>query len=116
MTRVLYNDQCPVCSLEIEHYKKYSLSEGIPVTYEDLNTTNLHKWGLSKDQAMRKLHVIKNRQLFVGVDAFIELWNDLPKYEKLSRFISHKYVYSIASFVYDRILAPILYNWNKFKK
>jgi len=113
MTKVLFNDSCPVCSLEINHYKKYSNKENIEIIYEDLHLTDLEKWGLSKHEAMKRLHVIKDDVLYSGIDAFIVLWKDMPKYAKLANIISQKYVYKIACFTYDFILAPALYNWNK---
>jgi predicted DCC family thiol-disulfide oxidoreductase YuxK len=114
MTKVLYNNNCPVCSLEINHYKKYSEKEDIQIIYEDLNKTNLEKWSLSKDESMKRLHVIKNNTLYSGVDAFIVLWDEMPKYKKLSNCVSHKLVYKPACIVYNYILAPLLYNWNKW--
>ena len=50
---VLYNSECPICDREINHYKKISKDKivFIPISPETLNA-----WGLSEDQAAKKLH------------------------------------------------------------
>jgi hypothetical protein len=49
-TKVLYNNQCPVCSYEITHYKGYSERCDLPIRFDDLNTEAAH-WGMDADVA-----------------------------------------------------------------
>ena len=116
MTKVLYNKECSVCNFEIEHYKKYTKQNSIDIEFEDLNNTNLKSWGVDKDQAERRMHVQKDGQTYSGVDAFIQLWEDMPKYSTLAKIAKKPGIYQFGNILYDWVLAPVLYNKNKLKK
>ena len=50
--KVLYNGSCPICSKEIDHYKKHSTD----IEYEDLETiVCFSAWGTNKEEAKRKV-------------------------------------------------------------
>ena len=108
--KVLYNGSCPICSKEIDHYKKYSTN----IEYEDLETILCFSaWGIDKEEAKRKLHVYHDGVMYSGVDAFIQLWRQMPRYRFLSHLVSYPIVYPFANIVYDNLLAPILYFINR---
>ena len=109
-TAVLYNADCPLCSFEINHYAAYSAREALPIRFDDLNnTTALEAWGIDPDRAARRLHVVKNGELLDGIPAFIALWQQMPRYQKLAKIVSLPGVYQIACFAYDAVLAPVIY-------
>ncbi|MBZ8119402.1 DUF393 domain-containing protein [Roseovarius sp. LXJ103] len=112
-TRVLYNGDCPVCSYEIGHYAAYSGREGLPIRFEDLNTAELHDWGLTPDLAARRLYLLKDGQIYSGIPAFIVLWRDMPRYRWLARVVAVSGVHWAASFTYDYVLAPLIYRWHR---
>jgi len=116
MTKVLYNKQCAVCNFEIEHYKTYTKQQCIDIGFEDLNDTDLKSCGVNKDQAQRRMHVQKNGQTYSGVDAFIQLWEDMPKYSTLAKIAKKPVIYQFGNMLYDWVLAPALYNKNKLKE
>ena len=116
MTKVLYNGNCNVCSLEIKQYKKYSDNSLLGIEFEDLHSADLQSWGVDKDSAKKRLHVKKNNKIYSGVDAFIKLWEDMPKYNKLARIAKQPLIYKLGNLLYDNILAPALYNKNKLKE
>ena len=103
--KVLYNGSCPICSREIDHYKRLSTT----IEYQDLNTINLDKWNVDKESAKKRLHVEHNGELLIGVDAFIMLWKDIPRYKPLAWFAGLPVIYTIAGIVYNYLLAPFLY-------
>ena len=108
--KVLYNGSCPICSKEINHYKKHSTN----IEYEDLETILCFSaWGINKEDAKRKLHVYHDGVMYSGVDAFIQLWRQMPRYRFLSHFASWPMVYPLANFTYDKVLAPFLYWINR---
>ena len=111
-TRVLYNDACPVCRTEIRHYARYVADAALPLRFEDLNTDDLQDWDLTPDQAARRLHVLKDGQILSGIDAFLVLWNDMPRYRWLSRVVGKPGIRQIASAAYDHVLAPLIYRWH----
>lgn len=116
LTKVLYNGDCSVCNLEIKQYKKYSDHELLDIEYEDLNNTDLNPWGVDKDEASKRLYVEKDGKIYSGVDAFIELWQDMPRYRFLAKLAKTPGLYSFGNVLYDKVLAPALYNKNKIKK
>lgn len=108
-TSVLYNAECSVCKFEIDHYISYAKNNSLPIGFEDLNTTELQRWGLTQDQAARRLYLKRGDTLLSGIPAFIALWSDMPRYRWLARCLSLPGVHWAACNVYDHVLAPILY-------
>lgn len=112
-TRVLYNAECPVCSFEINHYSAYSAKQALPIRFEDLNADDLTDWGLTADQAARRLYVMKDGAMVSGIPAFLLLWQDMPRYRVLARIVGLPGIRHAASIVYDYVLAPVIYRWHK---
>lgn len=108
-TRVLYNDDCPVCSFEIGHYRDYARKSGLPLRFDALTGPDLDRWGVTRDAAARRLHVLKDGQVLTGVDAFVALWSEMPRYRWLARVVTLPAVRPVARLVYDGLLAPLLY-------
>ena len=108
-TRVLFNEDCPICNAEICHYKKYAEANGIELYFDKLGETDLSIYGVSKDQGAKRLHVISNGQVIHGLPAFRKLWAEMPRY-KFQAFVTNlPVIKQLAALVYDKILAPILY-------
>ena len=59
-TRILYNATCPVCSFEIDAYRRRAIREGLALQFDTLD--HAADWGLTPDQAARRLHVIHLRR------------------------------------------------------
>jgi predicted DCC family thiol-disulfide oxidoreductase YuxK len=107
--RILYNGACPICSREIALYRRLVEKTGAKLVFEDLNTADLRAWGLSPDQARRRLHAREGAQQLVGVAAFRALWSHLPGWRWLARLIGLPGISYLAEVTYDRIAAPWLY-------
>jgi predicted DCC family thiol-disulfide oxidoreductase YuxK len=105
-TTVIYNGACPVCSREIGVYR--ARAEG-PVAFVDLNAADLSCFGLTPDEAARRLHVVEDGRLLAGVDAFRALWRATPGFRWLATVAGWPGVRQVAGVVYDRVLAPALY-------
>ena len=113
---VLYNDKCPVCSFEIEHYRALCMRHGIDLAFEKIseNGPTLQASGLSVTDAKKRLHVlVSGGQVKVGVDAFLALWAQMPIYKFLGYLISIPGIYHLATLVYNYVLAPLLFWWDK---
>ncbi|APE44297.1 thiol-disulfide oxidoreductase [Sulfitobacter alexandrii] len=109
-TKVLYNASCPVCSREVNHYARLSDRQALPITYDDLSDSDrLADWGISADDAAKRLHVRKDGQTYAGLPAFIVLWREIPQTRWLARVFSLPGLHGTASWLYDRVLAPLLY-------
>lgn len=113
---VLYNDRCPVCSFEIEHYRRLCVERGIDLGFEKISDEGpmLKEQGLSVTAAKKRLHVLTRQgQLKVGVDAFLALWAQIPIYRSLGRVVAIPGIYHVAIVVYNHVLAPLLFWWDK---
>ncbi|NIY77972.1 DUF393 domain-containing protein [Celeribacter sp. HF31] len=111
-TKVLYNDQCPVCSFEINHYKGYAERCALPIRFDDLNT-EAARWSMDADVAAQRLYVEKDGQLLSGMPAFRVLWAEMPRYRWLARVTGWPVIRPLSEFAYDRVLAPLIYRWHK---
>ncbi|MCV6585088.1 MAG: DUF393 domain-containing protein [Marinibacterium sp.] len=115
-TRVLYNHDCPVCRFEITHYADYARDRGLPVRFEDLNGDTLRQWGLTRDQAARRLHVLKDGQILSGIDGFLVIWADMPRYRWMARVVGLPGIRQGATALYDHVLAPAIYRWDRWRQ
>ena len=108
-TTVLFNGDCEICSKEICIYQSYGASEELPIDFKDINNTDLTSFGLTRDETARQLHVLKNSELFVGVKAFVILWNEMPKYRFLAKIFSLPGVAKGAQLFYYHVISLYLY-------
>ncbi|MCK0150445.1 DUF393 domain-containing protein [Marivita sp. S6314] len=115
-TKVLFNNDCPVCSFEINHYAAYARREGLPIQFDDLNGAERAAWGIDEDTAARRLYVLQNGELTSGIPAFLVLWLEMPRYRWLGRIVGLPGIKQIASLVYDYALAPLIYRWHLRRK
>ena len=104
-TRILYNDTCPVCRFEIDAYRR--AAKGLPLRFDPL--TEAACYGLTPDQAARRLHVLQDGQLLSGLDAFRAIWASLPRTRWLARLTGLPLILPVLAFVYNRLAAPLLY-------
>ena len=113
--KVYYNDECSICRIEINHYKK--ICNSIEWMGIHKNKDILFKIEKSPKQLIRRLHVKINNKLLIGVDAFIFIWSEIPKYKFLSKIVKLPIIYHFAIIFYE-ILAFFLYlkNFYQIKK
>lgn len=107
--RILYNGACPICAREIAHYRTLAARAGADVAFDDLNDADLAAWGVSADQARRRLHARLGAQRLDGVAAFRALWARLPGWRWLAVVTGWPGLRNLAEWGYERIAAPWLY-------
>jgi predicted DCC family thiol-disulfide oxidoreductase YuxK len=108
-----YNGSCPVCRFEIDHYRDKEIAG---LGWRDISRDDaaLAELGISRDDAKRRLHVmLPDGTVRSGVDAFAEIWRRMPGFNWLSRLVSAPVIRPVAGWIYDRILAPVLFAWNR---
>jgi len=110
---VLYNADCPICRREIEHYKRLS---GDDVAYVQITAQTAADWGLSEEQAAQQLHVRRGAATSVGVEAFVAIWRQLPYFWILAPIVDFKPIKAVASVIYRRCLAPLLFAAHKRRR
>ena len=106
---IIYNENCPVCRFEINHYKTYAAKKNLSIKFIDLNNVDLKKWNLTKDKAAQRLYAFDQGKKYEGVTAFKILWSKMPRYKFLAVITDIPIIREISGLVYDKILAPILY-------
>ena len=107
-TRVLYNDTCPVCSFEIGAYRRRAIKDGLPLQFDTLDRAA--EWGITPDNAARRLHVLHKGQVLSGIPAFRALWGEMPHLQWLARLTGRRFIGAAAVTLYDQLLAPVLYS------
>lgn len=86
MLSVFYDGRCGVCDREIAFYRRHAPADA--VLWLDIwqQETELLAAGLTQAQCLKKLHLLdEGRQLHTGVDAFILLWQTVPKLRGLAK-------------------------------
>ena len=101
--KVFFNDECSLCNMEINHYKK-------KITHIEFNgihsITNLGvQINKSPKQLIRRLHVKKDNKILIGVDAFIYIWSQMPGFVILSRIIKIPIIYQFSKLIYEIFLS-----------
>lgn len=115
-TAILFNGDCPICSREIAAYRREAEAAGLPLRFDDLNATDLARWGVSAEDARRRLHVVQAGRVLAGVPAFLALWAALPRWRWLARLVGLPGLRQAAGLVYDNALAPALYAMDRRRR
>ena len=80
---VYYDGACPLCQMEISHYKAQIGAEKIE--FVDAASEDLPD-DLTRDAAMARFHVrLANGTLVSGAAGFAEVWKGLPKWHWAAR-------------------------------
>ncbi|MBB4284757.1 thiol-disulfide oxidoreductase DCC family protein [Roseospira goensis] len=114
-----YNGACPICRTEIEHYQGVDQRHDVGLAWQDVSqgVGGLAIHGIDPDTATRRLYAIDaHGHLHAGVDAFILVWSQLPGYRWLARVVALPGVRQLAGVVYEGVLAPLLYRWNRWRR
>lgn len=112
----LYNGACPICRAEIDHYRRYAGPRALALDWTDISvdTVWLDRLGVDRDAVKKRLHVVApDGRVHVGVDAFAALWAEMPRYRWLYRLVRAPLVKQAAAALYDHVLAPALFAWNR---
>ena len=103
-TTVLYDGSCPICSREIQQYKK-----GDPqgeICWLDVSSPNfVAPPGQSAEALMQRFHVIRpDGSIVSGAAAFVHLWEQLPGWKKLARVGRLPGMLNLMEFGYENFL------------
>ena len=109
-SKVYFNNSCSICRFEINHYKKITSN----IDWIDISSNKNTKKDTNLDERflLRRLHLFKNNTLYSGIDAFIELWIEIPRYKILGNLLKKPVIYQI-SWIFYEIIAIILFFKNK---
>ena len=68
--------------------------------------------GKSHRELIRRLHVIKDNEIYSGVRAFIIMWRNIPKYRWIGNIVAMPVIYHIGVILYE-IIALFLFYKNR---
>jgi len=104
VSTVLYDGSCPLCTVEINQYKKISLDGKI--NWVDVSSSEfVPPVGQSKEALMQRFHVIKpNGDLVSGAAAFVHVWEQLPGWSRLATVAKVPGALDVMEFGYDKFL------------
>ena len=105
-----FNESCNICRAEINHYKKINKS----IDWIDVinNKSALKDTKLSPKELIRRLHIIKDQKLYKGLDAFLIVWSEIPRYKLLAKFAKMPIIYHLGWLIYE-FIALLLFYKNK---
>lgn len=112
---VCYNGGCPICRAEIDHYRAQA-GDRAALAFVDVAHAAGPPFpaGLAGEAGLRRLHALTAQgQLLAGVDAFIAIWERLPRYRWLARLVRLPLVRGLVGFGYDRVAAPLLFELHR---
>ena len=111
MTKIFYDGNCPICSKEINFYKKLSISNSTDWYDIHSNKAALNIVKKSREECLKLRHVLDdNNNLFTGVEAFILIWKKTKYFKYLAYLINFKVIRVILNFFYK------LYAKARYKK
>mgnify|MGYP001462031289 CR=1 FL=1 len=116
MIRVFYDGKCGLCSREINHYKKICNSNNFTWIDITIESKALSKFGVSQSQGLMYLHAtLDNEKIFVGIDAFLLIWRNLPRWKFLAFFIGLPLIKKVCSVIYKNFAKRRYNSYNHCK-
>ena len=109
--KVFFNNSCNIFKLEIDQYKK-NYDENLVWVDITNNQQAVDLTSKSKEELLRRLHVIDNGQVIGGAKAFIIIWSKIPKYNFLAKILSFKPLFILFHYAYE-FVAYFLFLKNK---
>ncbi|MBK1716134.1 thiol-disulfide oxidoreductase DCC family protein [Thiocystis violacea] len=85
--QVLYDGGCPLCRREIGLYRRSRPRRPIDWIDIDADRQAPERFGLSREAAMARFHVIDGDEIRTGAAAFVRLWTALPGWRHLARTV-----------------------------
>ena len=109
--KVYFNNSCKICKAEIDLYKKEKIQE---IDWIDITNNKLANKETSKNskELLRRLHVKDGEKVLQGAEAFLAVWQKIPKYKFLYNFFKLPIIFNLFSLLYE-IIAFFLYLKNK---
>jgi len=101
---VLFDGSCPLCTAEINQYKR--IAPPGKINWVDVSSPDFRvPTGQTKEQLMIRFHVFKpNGELISGAAAFVHVWEQLPKWRLLAVIAKFPGVLELMEFGYKSFL------------
>jgi predicted DCC family thiol-disulfide oxidoreductase YuxK len=98
---IYFDGLCRLCSLEINHYKKQKGAEQMDFVDITAPTFDAKKQGVDPFLVHKIMHVKRGAKIYTKVDAFVEIWKELPKYNWAVGLANNKLVRPFLNIGYE---------------
>ena len=101
MISVFYDGKCGMCRREIAHYQK--IAEAGKFQWVDIarDKDALISFNIAQAEALLYLHALdQSNRVHVGIDAFVLIWNNLPRWWILGLIFRNSVLKKFASKLY----------------
>ena len=103
MLTVYYDGKCGLCRREIEYYKRVAPADRFVWLDIATDPASLADLDISQADALRRLHASDaSGNMYVGVAAFIAIWQGLNYWRYLAMIVNLPFLKPLAVFAYDR--------------
>ena len=100
--QIFYDGLCRACSLEIDHYRKLPGSDRFEFTDITKSDFDAKSFGLDPFKVHKVMHVKSpDGKMNQGVDAFIAIWKELPRYQWLASLAKRSVIRSVLELGYQ---------------
>ena len=98
---VFYDDKCPLCSKEINHYRKLKTLHPIrwvPIYQEE---EIIQQYGFIKQDLLERLHVVRGDGVVVtGASAFATIWHAIKIYRPVGTIVYKLHLIPVLDIAY----------------
>lgn len=99
--QIFYDDQCPLCNAEINHYKKLTHIQAIDWVAISTSEDVIKQHGLTKEAVLKRIHAINNEgKVISGAAVFSLIWNSLKPYQFAGKLIEALHLVPVLDFFY----------------
>lgn len=106
MITVFYDGKCGLCRREIAHYKRIApvgVFDWVDITIDE---SAIQQIGISYTEGLKLLHATDAKgKLHVGVDAFLLIWQQIPRWRVLAIIVSLPILRPVANSAYRAFAA-----------
>jgi len=99
---VFYDDACPMCSKEIEHYRKLKTLTPIKWVPIHQNEQTIIDLGFNKEELLKVMHILRADGVIVtGAAAFATMWHAIKRYHYAGVLVYKFKLIPILDFFYN---------------
>lgn len=109
----LFNQTCPVCSIEAKACRRQIGRASEPVALDIAHLEDhaelIARYGFTTRELSKRLYVLEpDGELVGGIDAMLRIWRRIPAYRWRARIVGLPGVHLLAMALYEGIVAPAI--------
>jgi uncharacterized protein len=118
-SEILYDAFCPICDAEMNAYCRAATRAGKHWRFDDVATRPelISRYRLDLTAARKRVYVLADSgKMLSGMEAIGAIWAGLPYWRGLARVLRLPFIRPSAAWLYDRVLAPLIWRWNQRRR